>query len=225
MKTPRWSGLCTHDAPMSACLDGCMHASQHLLQSPSTWALWNEQSRTAFLAWSFTKPVNSTGGHAELDSQETKIGWQNPKDLHTLCYPACQCDLRGMRLRFCGAQSGQKDLWVYTAYQDNAGRLSPVEKDKLHVTFITLSGCPDGWREHAVSWAQMGTQKALAGILPGGRHKFNWHRLDKQASKREASQKARKQERKQESKQETSCWIENRNTWPSTAVLIHISHK
>lgn len=66
-----------------------LQASQHLIHSPSTWALWNEQSRTAFLAWSLTKPVNSTEGCAELYSQETEADWQKPKDFHILCYPAC----------------------------------------------------------------------------------------------------------------------------------------
>lgn len=94
----------------------------------------------------------------------------------TLCYPALpQCHLRSMRLRLYVAWSGHKDLWGYTAYHNNVGRLSQVEKDKLHVTCITLFGCPDRWREPAVSWAQMGTQEALVGIVSGGRHKLNWH--------------------------------------------------
>lgn len=186
MKTPRYIYLCiclrrkgmcgfVHACPMCACLDACMHASQHLLQSPSAWALWNEQSRTAFLAWSLAKLWILPRDVQSWIPRRLKLIDRTLTN-STLCYPALpQCHLRSMRLRLYVAWSGHKDLWGYTAYQDNVGRLSQVEKDKLHVTCITLFGCPYRWREPAVSWAQMGTQEALVGIVSGGRHKLNWH--------------------------------------------------
>lgn len=169
---PAWMGACTQVSTSSS------------LQVLST-VKWTVQNCFPCL-----KSVISTEGHAELDSQETEIDWQNPNKLHRVLSSLPQHHLGGVRLRLDLAWSGHKDLWAYTAYQDNAGRLHQVEKDKLHVTCITLFGCPDHCREGAVSWAQMGTQKALAGILPGGRPRD--HGLD--------SKQARKKAKKQESK-------------------------
>lgn len=244
MKTPRYIylsiclrrkekvglGLCIHNAPMCTCLDGCMHRSQHFLQPPSTWALWNEQSRAAFLAWSLAKPVNSTEGCAELDSQDIEIDWQVPKALHTLCYPACHSAIYVVSDRFHGAQSLQKDLWVHTAHQDNAGSLSQVEKDKLHVTCITLSSCPDRWREHAVS------MPSREGTLEGvSRHSsrreaqiqlaLGDHGLDsKKASKRKRkpeSKPDREKARKRESKKARNKKARKNLNWEQKDMIIY----
>lgn len=125
-----------------------LQASQHLIHSPSTWALWNEQSRTAFLAWSLTKPVNSTEGCAELYSQKL-----TDRTLRTFT----PCVIQPATVPFTWCETVWCTGRAWRPYQDNPGRVSQVEKDKLHVTCVPLFGCPACCREHAVSWAQMGT--------------------------------------------------------------------
>lgn len=62
------------------------------------------------------------------------------------------------------------------AYQNNAGRLSQVEKDKLAVTCTGLQdGCTGSRREHAITCAQISSRKALVAIVPGGKQRLNGH--------------------------------------------------
>lgn len=62
------------------------------------------------------------------------------------------------------------------AHQDNTGRPSQMEKDKLDVTGMCLQdGCPGPWREHAVSCTRDSSWKAFIGIVPGGKQRLNQH--------------------------------------------------
>jgi len=60
------------------------------------------------------------------------------------------------------------------AYQENTGRVSQVEKDKLDVTCIGLQdGCTGPCKEHPDICIQISSWKALVGIVAGGKQKLN----------------------------------------------------